>query len=555
MATNWYMDKLGADTNAGTALSPFRNFSKVHSSGASGDSCYIGNGIYQDTEIEVTGGAGYTLFTKLISLIALNPAHDQFGAAGGARNVQWQPRVNTAVLRWNMDMSTANLVMDGIRFGPLVSGAAATYTFLINNTVSTPGALTVQYCTFGDVLFNVVNMQTGVNLNVNFNFNWGTLTAPRALVYLQASTNANVVCNDNNFVHLGASSALSGLVYAASSTLSGVTVQGRRNTHSMDVDSAAGAGVYPNFKTVNIDNVSVTDNNFTGTTQQASNSGSYGIVVTTDTAGQSAIGAIIYNNTVNCQGNGGVGIMLGNDATAAFDDTAGGLVYFNRVIGSAKFQAGTGHGILLGNTLASSAYANRVRLCGLGIVAKSGPGGANASSIAFNVVSECSGSYVQLKGAQGCRAENNTIIFDSSNAGTGLLAVVNTAENCGACRMANNLLVATGNTPSVFLQVDASQVVTLERNNYWWNGLTGTNKWSVAGSSYTDFPTYAAARETTALNIDPQLDSNFRLPAGNALIERGRGVVPNIADYYLKQPKNPPDIGAVSYQPGPRRAA
>lgn len=281
-----------------------------------------------------------------------------------------------------------------------------------------------------------------------------------------------------------------------------------------------------------------------------------GIVASSTDATAVADRTIIRDNTVTCYGPATRCISIGTDGSTAFN-AANAQIYRNTVTGSYYDGSATPHGISIGRVTGGIAWGNRVQGFAVGIITAINQG----SVVTGNLVI---GSYYAPLFSKGSGAmtaptwTNNTVIMDDTLYGAkfgnyGCQGVAaQGATNNAAATFGNNICDVRSGTGWKYVVVDASQVASFDRSNYY-SVPTLTTPWSYQGTTYATVALWNAAgtvgTETTTAPLFVG-ESDYRLRADSPLRRAGKWTTLGCRDVRGRPCFVPPDIGAYQTSTG-----
>lgn len=281
-----------------------------------------------------------------------------------------------------------------------------------------------------------------------------------------------------------------------------------------------------------------------------------GIVASSTDATAVADRTIIRDNTVTCYGPATRCISIGTDGSTAFN-AANAQIYRNTVTGSYYDGSATPHGISIGRVTGGIAWGNRVQGFAVGIITAINQGAVVTGNLVI-------GSYYAPLFSKGSGATtaptwtNNTVIMDDTLYGAkfgnyGCQGVAaQGATNNAAATFGNNICDVRSGTGWKYVVVDASQVASFDRSNYY-SVPTLTTPWSYQGTTYATVALWnAAAAVGTDLNVDPLFvgPSDYRLSAASTLRRAGKWATNGCRDVRGRPCFVPPDIGAYQTSTG-----
>lgn len=280
----------------------------------------------------------------------------------------------------------------------------------------------------------------------------------------------------------------------ATTTESGCSVVLRDASFSCTIDAAfSGAAITG----IRLENVASTIDGITLSVDGSpANKSVNGITLrpTNDANVQDMGGFVVRNMAITIKtfaGSSAAGIWVGYDGTQDADVSNGklngGLIDGLAVTGAdADTQLGGAHGIAIASHADTDVTSSTVTNMGIGFVLK------ESSAVLDGCLAQGNtSSQILFKGSRsGTRVKNSRTITNANGSGTHLDAHVNdgTGNNCAGSVVEDHTAINDGGTNVRFVDVDASQDVTFEGTNYYYNRsgtLNASGAWRYHGVSYT----------------------------------------------------------------------
>jgi hypothetical protein len=227
-----------------------------------------------------------------------------------------------------------------------------------------------------------------------------------------------------------------------------------------------------------------------------------GAQIDCDSLTLTAKNALMENLYTYLDGDGGIQQIIGHDSTNAYDGRiSNGLITNCTAIGSARYQTGGGHGLMLGWNTNSSISNGVVNTVALGLVIK---GCTNSYGIG-NKIWNCTGSYLLHKANTSCSYIGNTIYMGGSlGGGVGFYGQADGAVNNATCNIVGNTVNLSGVIGQVFYY-DVSQDITAQSNHYFDAGYTAPDPIATNGATPYSPP---------LSSVLPSFDTNYQLTQG-----------------------------------------
>ena len=215
------------------------------------------------------------------------------------------------------------------------------------------------------------------------------------------------------------------------------------------------------------------------------------------------------------QQTAGYGIAVGNESAIA--ETVANVSIYENDISHANHGLFAGYGI-------SSGYSrgNVVRDVVIGCITKGNTCGfVHQSNIVIG--GPLTGGGLRAKTSTNAKFYNNLVVFDSQSVAAGVGQQADTTTVTADYQ--NNIIYALGLACSKAAVLASGSSATYANNNYY-AGSFGAAAFDNGGTTYGSVSAWAAAKEATALNIDPMFVGNgdYRLSASSAIISVGSAV-------------------------------
>ena len=479
----FYVSKSGNDGNSGASevLAKLTIGSAI-SAASAGDTISIGDGVWAGADMQ-SGATGYILLSKTLSFV-LSP---------GATSASIDPSVVTAGIRINNASDVGLSVGAGVNIGnSLVTPDFGVYAKPGSGTcnINFDGSVTDStfYAIYIDSAAVGVTHLTGTGMVVK---------GLRSGIYAPALVSGSSVMLTNPVVMCLNKLIGSGAIYirAAGAGCSCsivnpvVTVS---HSSSMALQSDRGVSI------INIDNALVVNPAVSVTTSSAANGSIIGVEIDCDSGSLTANRGRILGGVLTLDANGGIGAIIGHDASSAGNYRCNyGLISGVVLNGGNKFRSFLGHGIMLSYSQDSFACLNTVANAGIGTLLK------RATRCRFNAnkMYRCSSAYIQTKACTDSIQDGNEVIFDTVLSGAGVVSNPDGAENSSGCSFTGNVLsVGAGGTPSVIVSIDNSQGTIGYQNTFAVAvGASLPNPCAVRQSvNYSTMAGYVAAEEPSS---------------------------------------------------------
>lgn len=206
------------------------------------------------------------------------------------------------------------------------------------------------------------------------------------------------------------------------------------------------------------------------------------------------------------------------------------------------------HGILLAWVKNAHVNGCKVEHGVVGIVGKK----TQNCFVDGNILKDIStGGALRAKAGNGDKYVNNTVIV-TTLATTAACPIQATDASVGIEYDNNNIYT---DVACLMVNVQDTSAATFNNNNYYAKAGLAANAFNYQGTYYQTIATWKAAKESTALNVDPEFldytNGDYRLAITSALRKAGKGVR-GVRDYRGFRMKKPLPVGA--YDSGPRDA-
>lgn len=219
----------------------------------------------------------------------------------------------------------------------------------------------------------------------------------------------------------------------------------------------------------------------------------------------SANGIIRKNKGFNGT-TGGIMALIGSDATSVGDNYANDGLIEDNILTAANST--TTHGAMLGNNTGGDIRANKVINCCIPLLRKANTGGR----VYGNTVIDPIGDYGWYsKGSTNGGFYNNDIIITASAQPSAVFSAmyvgINGTTNSTGIKAYNNNIYTEKLLPKL-VNVAVGSDATFSNNNYYSSLPLSSASFSYQGSTYDSIAAWSAARESTALNINPNFDAS-----------------------------------------------
>lgn len=529
---------VGVNSGAGGIGAPWLTVDYAIANATSGDTIMLNDGSY-------AANTTYAISTKSLTFLPVVDYMATLTASLGASAAQ--------VLHFSFSGGTLTL-------GKIILDGNATGTFPTNNGLTiTDTAAKVTVNLNGTRIQNYVQnavQATGTATKVDFTANGVEIIGSTAAAGSRGGYFFNGVIEgtlqwiDGAITISKKSTATYGAIYLLARA-SGVVASVSNVTVALTLlTGLTGTSMHYGFRIWNIANVIIQDCEITldgnGTTR---NGAPIWVSANTASPAVDSGGAIIRRNTISAFIAGGYGIVNGQDGSFA---TADGLadncvIEDNVIIGNAASESSV-HAILAGFCDAPTIRRNKMSRFGIGVICKD----TNGGKVEANIATMITGQAFRSKGATNVEFNNNTSVFPSSTYQNGyslyndIDAVTGVSATGTVFR--NNLCVNFVSTAGYFYN-DSTSDATFENNNYVTLGASDpTNGWSYRGSTYATLALWAAAREATAMAVNPRFANaaNEDFYVRNPRLARAGVAVSGLtSDYYGRAFLNPPSVGAI----------
>lgn len=519
-ATTYYVSKStangwasGSDANNGLATStPKLTINGAHSAASATDTIIVNDGTYTEN-----GGSGFLSISKGVTINPLNNGMVTIKAASSNRVL------NVAVSTGTLTLGDLLLSGEGARLWGIYSSNVAN---LVLNGTDVDGATS-------DSIH--IDDQT-TNLTMTDNTITGTTTAQSAVYF--TGLNAGTVLIDDVNINLPALNTTIGpiaIIATSTDPVMNPPVIDATVKNSVITSSNSGAGF--GIRMENFDGAVIEDNVIT-----SDGSGSVtDIIVYSSRAYHTAHNPIIRDNFIFHNGDNGLTILHGTNATGQLGDNLHnyGEIYGNTIIGESDNT--TLHGIMLGNNLGGRVWGNKVYNVNLGLLAKLNNGGVFSGNEVFGL--NGAGHGLRSKGSTNTVFTNNGVYLNGST-DVGMYADSDPGiptHSTGVEFTNNNIYVGAGR----FANVDASNTATFSNNNYYKTSALASNQWTYQGTDYDTLVEWQAV-EASALYQDPQVwdpESSFRPQNWSPLYHAGTTATSTALDFNGNSFHNPATIG------------
>ena len=368
-----------------------------------------------------------------------------------------------------------------------------------------------------------------------------------ALLWTGADTGSSAIIR-NSTGTISSQTGSTQAMWRIGATAAGVTAQITGNTFNLTVKSGlAGSGTHFCVLTENV--VANVDRNTITVAGGTALRAVYPINLTPAISGTaySISGSSANDNTLNHNALAGIILMLGQDVQGTVADGVTSTIEALRNVctGSAAGVANALHGILAGGGVTATVKWNRVTTTALGLVDKVGQG----CLFAANLVIDSSLTPLRLKGSQNGIYRQNTFIQSANYTGDFVLATNNdvpTVTNTVNALVEANIFY----TPSLeaggqFVNEAASQGVTYVANDYYGVGAA-TSAWSVGASNIVSLAAWQAAKEASALGVDPAFVAPEYTPSAASLVAGIARSASVLTDVRGRAYADPATIGAFA---------
>jgi hypothetical protein len=350
-------------------------------------------------------------------------------------------------------------------------------------------------------------------------------TGGRGLIYTNTATEGTISINGVVLNHLKASVNGHGPIQLdmAGSGVS-VDISYITGTVAADADAASTFLMY-GIKVNNADDAVVRNCNITMSDPSAQDVSVYGITMYGSDGALSSARQVIKKCTVTMDTDGGFGISFGGDLGDVVANEADGSTMTDvKVIGSARFIAGNGHAIGLGEHDNCVIQGGEVSYADIGVLDKLG----DNNEISGVLIHHCGGGPSNVacfsKGATNGSFHDNKIVIQDGYEPNAYEAAADSATNAADNQFNNNVVAVLSDTENKVINVAASQTATFTKNQYYIGGAIPSNPFTYQSTNYANVKEWIAARDPGAKTFaeDPFVGSNV----GNYRLANRAGASP-----------------------------
>lgn len=533
---------VGNDSNNGTSKStPWLTISKAVATAADGDTVWVNDGTYVDLEL----GAASVLAVNSAKSLKMYPETDY--------GVTLQSTAASAQIVSLTGTATNEMIFGKFIIDAEIPGAPGTYqpTCLVIPNTASDCVLTLAGTKLKNAATqNILNSRRRGTMTMDLVFA-GRLAQGVASTASGADTNAMTVTVTSlvlDSVVVSANALARVLDFTRLSTSAvAYTLTVRNVTGSIVAPASLGSSAAIALL-VATGIAGVVAENF-DVTYTAYNTGAtcYGIYIKNASRGATAKAnrPIIRNNRIVGNAPSEYVISAGDTTTAYDVDDA--LIY-NNVVTVPYYASSTPHCVAIGNVTGGLVYGNRTYGGYVGVLT----GITQGAVVTGNLSVGCYGYAFYSKGCGATTrpifCQNTAVLTDQYGAarGAGLGVAAQGATNNTDTLFQNNIVYAQ-TALYRYAEVGLSQAATFAKNNYFSAGPSGfASPWAYQASAYATLSEWVAAREATAIGVDPKFVAfnSFNTQAGSPMRRVGGWCTNAARDIRGRLASIPPDIGA-----------
>ncbi len=553
MAATYYVATTGNDVSgSGTSSSPWRTMAKAETTASRGDTVYVAEGTY----VENKSGSGYLSLAKGITwrasgVVNLRPSSGIIAlrVLSGSDKVE----MYGFTVQQPSTLTTANYAL----FVDPCTGSRSFY----NCNFVTSGAYTVRLQACNKVAFTACSFVGGsgtmiYSLDANLLAYDCTYTgnASHGLLGISSSSTKDVVVSGGNvggsyigdvIANAGSSNlTVSGLqinlaagtptrlVIASGAGETGDTrIMGNKITSSIPFSSSVfSVGLKTSWVEISGNNILLS--NASPTPRVIDVSGQYRpriidnrietistnpiTCISIQSSGVNVGSTLVRGNVCRTRSLSGRAIVIGTDASSAYDNLIdGAVIEYNRIYGPAYFGVVgfvTTHGILYGHSRYAQVTHNYVNGAGYGVIFKgTGQDWLYAGGASNNIFVNCTVTGGYAKGVRNTTWYNNTLYLDPTHSALALLEVgpnstdAATYESDGT-RLRQNIFYGKAGCSMVSVLSEGSQIGLDSDYNCVWNNV-GSADFYVTGVRKSLASWQALGYDKHSLLVDPLFEN------------------------------------------------